>query len=173
MAPSAEPCRDPQAVIHALYVDHRPLVLAYVTRILSDHHQAEDIVQETMLRAWRHSHSLVTNEGSIRGWLMRVAHNITVDRIRARNARPTEVDEAAAPVGACEDHAAMVVDSVFVSAALARLTPAQRDVIREVYLADRTVADAASVLGLPLGTAKSRVHHGLRQLRRHVEKPTE
>jgi RNA polymerase sigma-70 factor, ECF subfamily len=57
---------------------------------------------------------------------------------------------------------------VFVARALARLSPEHRAVLREVYFADRTAAQAAEVLGLPVGTVKSRVHHALRRLRLHL-----
>jgi RNA polymerase sigma-70 factor, ECF subfamily len=159
------PVQDPQALLKALYADYAPALRAYVTRLLSDPHQAEDVVQETMLRAWRNAEVLVPERGSVNGWLMRVAHNIAVDKIRARKARPDEVEESAATPRSLEDHAATVVDTVFVDRALARLSPAHREVLRVVYFGDRTAVQAAEVLGLPVGTVKSRTYHGLRRLK--------
>jgi RNA polymerase sigma-70 factor, ECF subfamily len=157
------------ALVGSLYADYGAALHTYATRLMRDPHHAEDVVQETMLRAWRNAETLVPERGSIGGWLMRVAHNVAVDRIRARKARPDEVEETAAVARSAEDHAAAVVESVFVSEALSRLSPAHRQVLRVVYFGDRTAVQAAELLGLPVGTVKSRVHHALRQLRVHVE----
>jgi RNA polymerase sigma-70 factor (ECF subfamily) len=159
------PCPDPQALLRTLYADHATALRAYVTRLLADAHQAEDVVQETMLRAWRNADAMVPERGSVGGWLMRVAHNIAVDKIRARNARPEEVEESAAVPSSLGDHAAEVVEAMFVARSLARLSPAHREVLRVVYFADRTAAQAAEELGLPVGTIKSRTHHALRRLK--------
>lgn len=161
--------QDPHALVRKLYADNAPALLAYVTRLLSDPHQAEDVVQETMVRAWRNAEVLVPERGSVNGWLMRVAHNIAVDKIRARKARPAEVEESAAVPGRYDDHAGAVVDSVFVARALARLSPAHREILRAVYFADRTAAQAADDLHLPVGTVKSRTYHALRRLKVHLD----
>src|SRR6476469_3768981 len=72
---------------------HGPALLAYATRLTGgDRHAAEDVVQETGLRAWRHVDRLTEDRGSVRGWLMRVAHNIAIGQHRGRRARPTEVE---------------------------------------------------------------------------------
>ena len=163
--PAPEPAPDPQELLRTLYAEYAPALRAYVTRLLSDPYQAEDVVQETMLRAWRNAEILVPERGSVNGWLMRVAHNIAVDKIRARKARPDEVEESAATHRTLDDHASAVVDSVFVARALARLSPAHREVLRVVYFADHTAVQAAEVLGLPVGTVKSRTYHALRRLK--------
>jgi RNA polymerase sigma-70 factor, ECF subfamily len=160
---------DPGALVDRLYAEHGPALRAYVTRLLFDPYQAEDVVQETMVRAWRNAGQLSPERGSVAGWLMRVAHNICVDRLRARGSRPDEVAPDGADLRSLDDHASAVVDSVLVAEALSRLTPAHRDVLLLVYFADRTSAEAADVLGLPVGTVKSRVHHALRRLRLHID----
>jgi RNA polymerase sigma-70 factor, ECF subfamily len=156
---------DPQELVRRLYADHRSALLAYVTRLLADPYQAEDVVQETMMRAWRNAETLVPERGSVNGWLMRVAHNIAVDKIRARKVRPDTLEETATGPRTLDDHATGVVDSVFVARTLARLSPAHSEVLRAVYFSDRTAAQAAEALGLPVGTVKSRTHHALRRLR--------
>jgi RNA polymerase sigma-70 factor (ECF subfamily) len=161
--------QDPQVLLHTLYADYGVALRAYVTRLLSDPHQAEDVVQETMLRAWRNAEILVPERGSVSGWLMRVAHNIAVDKIRARKARPEEVEESAAVPRGLDDHASDVVNSVFMARVLARLSPSHREVLRVVYFADRTAVQAAETLGLPVGTAKSRTYHALRRLKVYLE----
>jgi RNA polymerase sigma-70 factor (ECF subfamily) len=122
-----------------------------------------------MVRAWRNAEFLVPERGSVHGWLIRVAHNIAVDKIRARKARPDEVEETAGVPRSHEDHASAVVDSVFVARALTRLSPAHREVLHAVYFADHTATQAAKVLGLPVGTVKSRTYHALRRLKACIE----
>ncbi|MGH3374872.1 MAG: sigma-70 family RNA polymerase sigma factor [Actinoallomurus sp.] len=162
---TATPRPEAHDLVRRLYAEHGSALQAYVTRLLSDPHQAEDVVQETMMRAWRNAEILVPERGSVNGWLMRVAHNIAVDKIRARKARPDTLEETATGPRTLDDHAAGVVDSVFVDRTLARLSPAHSEVLRAVYFSDRTAAQAAEELGLPVGTVKSRTYHALRRLK--------
>ncbi|PKW18090.1 RNA polymerase sigma-70 factor (ECF subfamily) [Saccharopolyspora spinosa] len=168
------PAPDPQSVVNQLYRDYFAALHVYVSRMMSDPHQAEDIVQETMLRAWRHADALSRPElGSAWGWLTKVARNIAIDKIRARRARPDEVEESAGiGVGILGDHSDDVITSMSVANALQELIPEHRSVLYQVYFADRTAASAADVLGIPVGTVKSRLHHALRKLKASME-PTE
>ncbi len=162
---------DADTFLRALYAEHSTSLRSYIQRMLYDPQLAEDVVQETMLRAWRKSDSLSPENGSVGGWLFRVAHRIAIDRLRARRARPAEVDEAQvdARVWSVTDHADRTVDSVYVAGALRTLSPGHRAVLYEVYFSDRTCAEAAAVLGIPVGTVKSRLYHALRRLREAIE----
>jgi RNA polymerase sigma-70 factor (ECF subfamily) len=162
---------DADAFLRSLYENHSATLRTYVGRIVSDPHQAEDVVQETMIRAWRKSDTLSPERGSVGGWLIRVAHNIALDRLRAKRARPPEVDEGYSSMvaSAVADHADHAVNSVLIARALAALSPGHRAVLHEVYLADRTCREAAVVLGIPEGTVKSRLHHALRKLRQVMQ----
>src|ERR671917_1513976 len=88
--------RDDEALVHAVYSEHGRAMLAYATRLLGDRAAAEDVVQEALIRAWRHPEVLTNGKGSIRGWLLTVVRNLVTDRQRARAARPAEVAETAA-----------------------------------------------------------------------------
>jgi len=162
---------DEDAFLRSLYAEHSASLRAQVGRMLSDPHQAEDVVQEAMLRAWRKFDTLSAERGSIGGWLCTVARNIAIDRIRAKRARPTEVDEAYtdAATWSVTDHADLAVNSVLVARALATLSPCHRAVLREVYFNDRTCNEAAKVLDIPEGTVKSRLYYALRRLRLAIE----
>lgn len=140
-------------------------MLAYATRLTNDRAAAEDVVQEALLRAWRHPDSLVNGKGSVRGWLLTVVRNIVTDRVRARNARPQEVAESPTTVPVERDHADRVVDAMVVLGALEQLRPEHREVLEQMYVHGRTVTQTAEVLGIPPGTVKSRSHHALRVLR--------
>ena len=162
------PGHDAEKVITQLYKDNGTFILGYVTTLLRDRYLAEDVVQETMLRAWRHCAGFSPEKGSVRGWLMRVAHNIAVDKIRMRQSRPAEVAQYDGSLALVEDHADGVLTALQVRAALARLSPAHRVVVEQVYLNGCTAREAAERLGIPEGTVFSRAFYALRQLRRDL-----
>jgi RNA polymerase sigma-70 factor (ECF subfamily) len=154
-----------EALIRALFEEHGRALLAYASRLTGDRAAAEDVVQETLLRAWRHPESLLNGKGSVRGWLLTVARNIVTDRARARAARPTEVAESPYSQPVERDHADAVVDSMVVLAAMDRLSEDHREVLVEIYFHGRSVSEAAQALGIPPGTVKSRSYYALRALR--------
>jgi RNA polymerase sigma-70 factor (ECF subfamily) len=120
-------------LIRALYAEHGKALLAYATRLTGDRPAAEDVVQETLIRAWRHPEVVANPQGSLRGWLMTVTRNIVTDRFRAKAARPTEVAETESTVAVQQDHAESVVNSVVLMDALEQLKPEHRDVLVEIY----------------------------------------
>lgn len=159
---------DAENMVAQLYRDNGAYVLSYVTGLLGDRHLAEDVVQETMLRAWRHCAQFSAEKGSVRGWLVRVAHNIVMDKFRMRRSRPAEVAEDSVAEALVEDHAEAVVTALHVRHALARLSPAHRAVLEQVYFNDCTAREAAARLGIPEGTAFSRAYYALRILRQEL-----
>ncbi|NKQ56860.1 sigma-70 family RNA polymerase sigma factor [Amycolatopsis sp. K13G38] len=154
-----------EALIRALYEEHGRALLAYATRLMNDRAAAEDVVQETLVRAWRHPDALVNGKGSVRGWLLTVTRNIVTDRYRARAARPAEVAETPVTTAVAADHADSVVTSMIVLEALDKLSPEHRDVLTQIYFRGRSVAEAAATLGVPQGTVKSRSYYALRAMR--------
>jgi len=154
--------------VRSLYAKHSSSLRGLVFRMVGDRQQAEDVVQETMLRAWRNFDKLGADQSTIGGWLATVARNIVIDRVRAARSRPRTVDNETIfdeMPWSIDDHSGQAVDSVLVARALAALGPAHRAVIQQVYFADRTCAEAAAVLDIPVGTVKSRLYHALRNLR--------
>lgn len=131
-----------------------------------DQQRAEDLVQETLLRAWRHPEALDPDRGSIRGWLFTTARNLAIDAWRRRNARVGEIvtDDLPEPPYA-PDEADRAVEAWTVAEALSRLSPSHREVLIECFYLGRSVTEAAGRLGVPVGTVKSRTHYALRSLR--------
>jgi RNA polymerase sigma-70 factor (ECF subfamily) len=162
---SVSPAED--AAIRLLYEQHAAPLLAYALRLTAgDRGRAEDIVQETLLRAWRHPQALDPERGPVRSWLFTVARNVAVDAHRARKARPTEVgDDALAVVPDAVDEIEQALDRWLLSDALATLSPDHRAVLLETYYRGRSVTEAATTLGVPPGTVKSRTFYALRALR--------
>jgi RNA polymerase sigma-70 factor (ECF subfamily) len=161
--------------VRGIVEQYKTEILAYVTGLTGgDRQLAEDIVQETMLRAWRHATQIDPAIGSVRGWLLRVARNLAIDGYRSTRARPTEVpsDTAGVERFAVSDRTDAMLTSIVVREALDALRPQQRDAIVEVYYRGRTVVEAANLLGVPVGTVKSRVFYGLLALRGLLERET-
>jgi RNA polymerase sigma-70 factor, ECF subfamily len=154
-----------EALIRRLYTEHGPSVLNYATQLTGDRGAAEDVVQETLFRAWKHADRLVKRNGSLRGWLLTVARNIVTDRARARAARPVEVAELDERSSVDADHSESVANTLLVIEALNQVSAEHREVLVELYYQDHSVTQAARELGVPPGTVKSRSHYALRALR--------
>jgi RNA polymerase sigma-70 factor (ECF subfamily) len=158
---------DADAVFRSLYAAHGPALLRLATVLTrGDRRRAEDLVQETMLRAWTHRGNLDIQQYSIRAWLVTVVRRLAVDAYRARRARPLETrldDELAVAAGQRADAG---IDAVSLRAAVAALPSPQRRVLTEIYYRDRSAAETARILRIPLGTVRSRTFYGLRALRR-------
>lgn len=159
-----------EALVHAVYQEHGRALLAYATRLTGDRAAAEDIVQETIVRAWRHPEVLTNGKGSTRGWLLTVARNLVTDRARARASRPQEVpaEHGGVESAVARDHAEHVVAAVTVLRAMDSLSQDHRGVLEELYFHGRSLAETAAALGIPAGTVKSRSYYALRALRDHL-----
>lgn len=155
------------ATLYRLYSG--PL-FGYVSRLtLGDHRQAEDILQETFLRAWRTMQAQPLNAETMRPWLYTVARRLVVDGIRARSARPQEVagiDLTLVP--ATDDPIDRMLIGHAVRDGLEALWSEHRAILIESFYRDKSPSEIAAQLGIPVGTVKSRTHYALRALRAAV-----
>ncbi len=160
----------PEALMQQLHDEHAAALWGYCLRLTGyDRARAEDVVQETLLRAWRHFPALDEAQGSVRAWLFRVARNIVIDEWRTKRSQ-SEVTVANVPDGGGEpDRTDQVLLSWVVGDALTRLSEEHRAVLLECYYRGQTVAEASRHLGVPEGTVKSRTHYALRALRLALE----
>jgi RNA polymerase sigma factor (sigma-70 family) len=152
-------------VITALCQSYRAPLLSFVLRLTGgDRQLAEDVVQETMVRAWREAARLDLSAPSLMPWLTAVARRIVIDEHRRKRARPAETGTDTVAETPVEDDTAATVLRVAVADAMRQLTSSHRQALHETILRDRTVNQAAESLGIPVGTVKSRVHYALRVL---------
>ncbi|MFF2650133.1 sigma-70 family RNA polymerase sigma factor [Streptomyces sp. NPDC058045] len=162
----------PAAALAELQREHAGPLFALLLRLSDgDRQRAEDLLQETFVRAWQHP-EVLDGPGpagctSVRPWLFTVGRRLAIDARRARQARPAEVGDTAAleHTRVCADHAERSAAGIDVRAAVMTLTPEHRAVLVQVYFRGASVAQAARALGIPPGTVKSRAYYALRALR--------
>ena len=158
------------ALMQQLHDEHAVALWRFCLRLVNhDEARAEDVVQETMLRAWRHRSILESSPPALRAWLYTVARNIVTDEWRRqRSHRETPVADV--PERSTGDETVdQLLLSWVVAEAITRLSPEHQAVLLECYYRGRPVADASRRLGVPEGTVKSRTHYALRALRLTLE----
>jgi RNA polymerase sigma-70 factor, ECF subfamily len=160
---------DADAAVRQLYSRHAQALHSYVEWFCPDRASADDIVQETFIRAWRHLPQLSADDRPIRPWLFRVARNLLTDADRAARSRPVTVPVQPAD-DACDDKGLdQALDRQLVTGALQHLSPAHRTVLVETFYHGGTTATVARHLGIPHGTARSRLHYALQALRQQLQ----
>ena len=148
----------------ALYDAHAAPVWRYVVHLTGDRAGADDIVQETLLRAWRTPKILEQDPSSTRSWMFTVARHLVIDEARSARRR-REIDVAEVPERTAPDGTDALFEAILVEEALAALTTDHRAVVVRAYYRGLSVAEMADELEIPEGTVKSRLHYGLRALR--------
>jgi RNA polymerase sigma-70 factor, ECF subfamily len=170
MSRSGAPVATDEALLRRLWDEHAGPLLGFVLRLTGgDRGAAEDVVQETLLQAWRHPEALDPARGPLRPWLLTVARRLVIDQHRARRARPQEVGDDGLSDRAADDGIDAALDRWLVADALASLSRAHREVLLHTYYAGRTATEAAVVLGVPPGTVKSRAFYALKALKLALE----
>jgi RNA polymerase sigma-70 factor (ECF subfamily) len=167
------PCGDlpggADAAVRQLYSQHAKALHSYVRRFCPDQASADDIVQETFIRAWRHLPQLCGDDRPVRPWLFRVARNLLTDADRAARRRPDTAPSQAGDHAEDDSGLDQILDRHLVSGALQHLSPAHRTVLVETFYHGGTMATVARQLGIPDGTARSRLHYALQELRRYLQ----
>jgi RNA polymerase sigma-70 factor (ECF subfamily) len=150
--------------LRALADAHAAAIRRYVVHLTGDRAGADDVVQETLLRAWRTPAILEQGPEGTRSWLFTVARHLVIDEHRsARNRHEFPTDEL--PEHAERDRTDAVFESILVEEALAAVGYEHRAVIVHAYYGGKSIAEVARELDIPEGTVKSRLHYGLRALR--------
>ena len=170
--------RDPTAVA-GLYDRHSTVVFAVIMRILRDRADAEDVLQEVFVRVWTRATTYDERLGTPLAWLIRMARNRAIDRLRAKRTRsdidgvePSEpadpqraVSTAASPEALAENRERTHT----IRGALSALPPEQRDLIAAAFFDGYTHSELAARFQLPLGTVKTRIRAGMLAMREHLE----
>jgi RNA polymerase sigma-70 factor (ECF subfamily) len=168
------------AAVAELYDRHSRLLFGLILRIVRDRGEAEEILQEAFVRVWTRAEMYDARMGGPLPWMVRVARNRAIDRLRARMARAsvdapaTDVAavEAAAPATHIHTPETAVLDSErrqTLTDALAGLPADQRQLIEAAFFEGYTHSELAQRFGLPLGTVKTRIRAGMIAMRKRLE----
>lgn len=147
-----------------------PRVHGLVLSVLRDPAQSEEVTQEVFLEAWRTCSRFDPSRGSVEAWLFTLAHRRAVDRVRSAEAshrRDATFGERHRDVAhdSTSEAATDALEAARVRRALASLTDLQRQAVELAYFGGHSHTQVAALLGLPVGTAKTRIRDGLIRLR--------
>jgi RNA polymerase sigma factor (sigma-70 family) len=150
-------------------------VYGLVLTIVRDERTAEDVAQETFVRAWKHAHTYDPRRGRVATWLLTIARNLAIDVIRVKTAEPLDPDLVASKLlqagatGGPADQGFPPDERERVRGAIAELPLEQRRVLFLAAYLGRTAQDIAAFEGIPLGTAKTRIRAAMLKLRDSLE----
>jgi len=150
--------------IAAIYRDYGSMVHRMALRGTHDAAAADDVVQEVILKVWR----AAPKADNIAGYLAQTTRNLLVDRYRAASRRPrvvTQIDENIAEPAYDVDEIDRALDALLIDQALSRLSADHVAIVKLLHVQRMSITDAATTLGVPEGTVKSRAFYALRQLR--------
>jgi RNA polymerase sigma-70 factor (ECF subfamily) len=165
----AKVARGDEAAFAGVYDHFAAVVYGLVRRVVRDPAQAEEVTQEVLLEVWRTASRFDPSQGSARSWLMTLAHRRAVDRVRSAQASARR--EARAAVAAAADYDVVVeevetrLDTQRVRRCLDSLTDLQRESVTLAYYGGYTHREVAALLGVAVGTVKTRMRDGLIRLR--------
>jgi RNA polymerase sigma factor (sigma-70 family) len=143
--------------------------------IVGDPDAAEDVAQETFLRAWRHAAAYDARRGRVSTWLLAIARNLAIDAVRLRGGDRAERERLASQllVGSQQvepdEHVGQVDDAERVRSALGALPDEQRQAVVLAGCFGRTASEISDIEGVPLGTVKTRIRTAMIKLREELE----
>jgi RNA polymerase sigma-70 factor, ECF subfamily len=158
--------------VRALYDEHAAALWRYALRLTGDASRAEDVVQETLLRAWQHPEVMTDSQRSPRAWMFTVARNMIIDEQRSPRIRKFggSLDESGAPEQSAPDEVDAALDRMLIADAMAQMSAEHRAVVERSYYRGWSTAQIAEDLQIAEGTVKSRLHYALRALRLELQK---
>ncbi|MBB5933949.1 sigma-70 family RNA polymerase sigma factor [Streptomyces zagrosensis] len=158
--------------VQAAYDLYGGELFGFAFKALDDRQLAEDVVQETFVRAWRSPRGFDPDQGSMRTWLFAIVRNAVVDAMRKRKVREGAGHsswESVSEVPSAFDPVDQLLERIQLGEALERLSPQHREAVVEVYFGGRTCAELGTELGISASTMRSRLYYGVRALRLILE----
>lgn len=164
--------------MEVLYDRYNRAVFSFALRMLGNREQAEELLQEVFVRAWRQARRFSEGRGTYITWLLSITHNMAIDEIRRQNRRPRKA-ESADPVlmlanvrdenPSVEEQALLGDMRDVVTEAMAQLPEAQRSALELAYFRGFTQREIAEHQGQPLGTIKTRMRLAMKKMKELLE----
>jgi len=159
-----------QVAFGELYDQTAPRVLGLIKRLLKDHAQSEEVAQEVFLEIWQTASRFDTTRGSAASWMLTMAHRRAVDRVRAsQSGRDRDlkigVRDLSPEYDSVTESVEIRIEHERVERALGRLTELQRQAVKLAYYGGYSHSEVATMLGVPIGTVKTRLRDGMIRLR--------
>jgi RNA polymerase sigma-70 factor (ECF subfamily) len=165
-----------QEALAALYDETSPILNGLLRRMLEKIEDAEEVLLDVYLKAWKNAAAYSEKRGSVQAWLVIMARNAAIDRIRQHRSQPRVIGlegdnsiNPEAPGDSPEAQSAAVQRQRRIQAVLAQLPAEQRQAVKLAFFGGLTHFELAKKLGEPLGTVKSRIRMGLIRLRTLLE----
>jgi RNA polymerase sigma-70 factor (ECF subfamily) len=161
--------RDGEA-LGELYDRHSRLLYGLILRILRDAGEAEEVLQDVFVQVWKRAATFNADLGTPVAWLVRIARNRAIDRLRSTAIRARTLETPSPPpIESPEARAAVTEQQQAVARALDLLSPDERQLLEHAYYLGLTQSELAERFGLPLGTVKTRMRTALVTLRRELQ----
>jgi RNA polymerase sigma-70 factor (ECF subfamily) len=161
--------RDPDA-LRELYALHGRATFGFLSRLLGDRAEAEDVQQQVFLEAWQRAERYDPERAGLLTWLLQIARSRAIDQLRRRVPEPRDpASTVALADGADDSRIDELLEHWRMAGELALLPPEEADLLRRRFYVGQSQTEIAAATGLPLGTVKSRMVSGLRRLRESLE----
>jgi len=156
----------------ALYHMYSPALFGIISRIIADKEIAEDVLQETLVKIWNSIHQYDTAKGRLFTWMVNVARNLAIDKVRSKDFRNhSKNQDIDNHVNSIDEHSnsSYQPDLLGVKDLLIKLKPEQKKIVDLIYFHGYTHVEVADELGIPLGTVKTRLRMGIMELRKYFK----
>lgn len=156
------------------YTEHAGRAFAILLRMLRDEHNAQDVLQESFLQAWRQHSRYDVDRGSPAAWINTIVRSRALDHLRAsRSTLPTAIEEASTPDPIAEQNVTSGIERTRLRELLAQLPSPQRIAMELAYFEGYSQTEIAAQLDVPLGTVKTRILLGMQRLRSYIAAPSQ
>lgn len=162
--------KDAQA-LNILYERYSGALFGVISRIISDEHLAEDVLQESFVKIWKNAASYDISKGRLFTWMLNICRNAAIDKMRSKgfkSKKKTTGEEAIDYQADANLYQDLKPETIGIKDIVSKLKPEWRDVLDLVYFNGYTHQEAADELNLPLGTVKTRVRNAILHLRQAI-----
>ena len=158
-----------EAFVRRLSDEHGDALFGWALRRFADRRDAEEVVAEAMVRAWRNHHQFDPDRGSERSWVFGIVRTTAADHFRRNRRHLSAVPDSDVDPAPAESRVDLVAEATLVQDALMDLSDNHREVLVLAHFEALKIDEIAHRIGVPPGTVKSRIHYGMRSLRAALE----